>query len=310
MEKVLHARAGFLESGDVVEVAGEDWDGIVTKLQQSTQPWKEDVLEIIGQEGKDSDSIKKDLMAYDGGKAWKYMMHNWFPDLRRFVIILRKELDLSELPELPDPVIDDIPITCIEDTIFLSPTELYVAPMEYRRSHFNLVLKTNGLGWLMLHGNAAVEMDFAPHFSLALPFYYSGGLDYFTSDLKFRGIVFQPELRYYFKDNDGWYIGAHFGMGWYNFAINGRYRIQDSDKRPALGGGLGAGYQYSFSKVPGLGLEFGIGAGAYHAVFDKFYNEPNGAYAARRQNKTFIGIDNIAVSVTYDFGKTGKEGRK
>ena len=146
---------------------------------------------------------------------------------------------------------------------------------------------------------------------MAVPFYYSGGFDYFKSTIKFRGIVLQPEARYYFKpDNSGLYAGIHAGVGWYNFALDGDYRIQDhKGTRPAWGGGLGFGYTMQFKKSPAWGLEFALGAGVYDALYDKFYNEDNGPVAQTAVRKLFIGVDNAAVSVTYSFGKR-KEGKR
>jgi hypothetical protein len=210
-------------------------------------------------------------------------------------------------------VLEDLEFLEEEDITFeeivIEDKKIEVAFMPYWEPE--LTVKTNGLGWGMGHFNAAVELDLAPHWSISVPFYYSGGVDYFKSTLKFRGIVIQPEARYYFKGNDGWYLGAHFGMGWYNFALGGDYRIQDhKGKRPALGGGIGAGYTMQFKTAPRWGLEFALGAGVYDVKYDMFFNEPNGAYAERGVHDTFFGIDNASVAVTYKFGKIRKEGKR
>ena len=105
-------------------------------------------------------------------------------------------------------------------------------------------------------------------------------------------------------------MGAHLGVGWYNFALGGEYRIQDhKGNRPAFGGGLALGYALDFKKAPRWGMEFSLGAGIYDVKYDIFYNEPNGAYAERGVHDTFIGIDNAAVSFTYKI-PVKKEGRK
>jgi hypothetical protein len=154
-----------------------------------------------------------------------------------------------------------------------------------------------------LIANVAAEYQISDRVSVNIPFYYSGGTNYFVKDVKFRGIVLQPEVRYHFKKVSGLYIGAHAGIGWYNFALSGNYRIQDTNYRPAIGGGLGLGYKFRFPHLPHWGMEFNLGAGAYDARYDKFYNEPNGALVEGNIHKVFIGIDNATVSVTYNFGK-------
>ena len=172
-----------------------------------------------------------------------------------------------------------------------------------------ITVKTNFVGLAVLGANISLEYDIIPHLSVAIPVYYSGW-DHFKETLKLRGLVIQPEIRYYIKGNDGFYGGAHFGMGYYNFALGGEFRIQDHKGRtPALGGGVSIGYAHRFKKTRGLGLEFAIGGGAYKVSYDVLYNEPNGAYAEHGIEDLFIGVDNVSISLTYTF-PIKKEGRK
>lgn len=170
-----------------------------------------------------------------------------------------------------------------------------------------MTFKTNALGWGFLMTNMALEIDIVKNLSLAVPVYYSGW-DYKISTLKFRTLMIQPELRYYIPKAKGFYVGAHFGMGYWNFALGGDWRYQDhKGETPAIGGGLGLGYALHFKKNPHWGLEFAIGAGAYDARYDVFYNEPNGPYHKRNERTLFIGVDNAAVSLTYEFGLRSEE---
>jgi hypothetical protein len=174
----------------------------------------------------------------------------------------------------------------------------------------DLKLKTNLIGLGMGHFNVGAELNFAEHWSVSVPFYYSGGFNYFKSTVKFRGIVIQPEVRYYFKGNEGFYLGGHLGLGWYNFALGGDYRYQDHG-RPALGGGLGLGYSMQFKENPRWGMEFTLGAGVYDVKYDMFYNEENGPYYKYGIKDTWFGIDNASVAFTYKFGLSkAKGGRK
>ena len=176
-------------------------------------------------------------------------------------------------------------------------------------------LKINAIGLGMAIPNVAVEFDIIPHLSIALPFYYSGGYDYFKETVKFRCAVFQPELRYYpwlkDKTNAGFYIGLHFGMGHYNFALDGDYRYQDHQgKEPAMGGGLGLGYKLRFKKNPHWGMDFAIGGGVYKTKYDLFYNENNGPYYDKGIDKLWYGVDNAAISFFYEFDMNKKGGKK
>ena len=89
---------------------------------------------------------------------------------------------------------------CQRDSLASTPPQLNSEQSDNQK-HSGLTIKTNLLGWMMLGANVAVEYDIIPHLSVALPFYYSGW-DYGKETLKFRGLVLQPEVRFYIKDND------------------------------------------------------------------------------------------------------------
>ena len=168
-------------------------------------------------------------------------------------------------------------------------------------------LKTNTIGWGLLIANLAGEMDWGKHWSFVLPVYYSA-CNYFTSEVKFRTLTLQPELRYWFRNNHtGWYTGAHLGASWFNLAAGGDYRYQDHNRcTPALGGGLNGGYRMPMSKNGRWWLEFSLGAGVYQVDYDKFQNRKNGAWIAH-EKKVVFAVDQVAVSVTYRFDRKKKE---
>ena len=168
-------------------------------------------------------------------------------------------------------------------------------------------LKTNTIGWGLLIANLAGEMDWGKHWSFVLPVYYSA-CNYFTSEVKFRTLTLQPELRYWFRNNHtGWYTGVHLGASWFNLAAGGDYRYQDHNRcTPALGGGLNGGYRMPMSKNGRWWLEFSLGAGVYQVDYDKFQNRKNGAWIANEKKVTFA-VDQVAVSVAYRFDKKKKE---
>lgn len=172
-------------------------------------------------------------------------------------------------------------------------------------------LKTNGIGWLMLVSNIAVEWQIEDCFSIEVPVYFSA-MNYFTSKIKFRTFTVQPELRYWFgcQDcdlRDRWFVGAHFGVGSWNYAVNGDWRYQDHlGKNPSVGGGLSVGYRMGLGQATGhWAMEFNLGVGVYSAYYDKFYIGNNGPYAEKGLRKTWWGIDRAAVSIVYTFGKGG-----
>lgn len=171
----------------------------------------------------------------------------------------------------------------------------------------NVYLKTNAIGWGMLIPNVSVEMDMCKHCSVTLPIYYSA-INYFSSEVKFRTLCFQPEMRYWFaENNNGWFGGAHFGIAWFNYANGGEWRFQDHNRHtPVIGGGLSGGYRLSVSKNQRWFMEFSLGVGIYKLHYDKFHNEPNGQLVETRK-RTFFGVDQLAVSFAYRFELKNKK---
>ncbi len=160
-------------------------------------------------------------------------------------------------------------------------------PLDWIRQ---LHVKTNALGLGLAIANLAVEVDLAKHWSFTLPVYYSAW-DYFKTTVKFRTLMVQPEFRYWFNpENEGWFLGAHFGYGYYNLALDGDFRYQDHNREtPSMGGGI------------------------YPMRYDKFYNTSNtqkGLMAANDIHKTYKGIDQAALSLSYTFNLKKKGGKQ
>lgn len=166
--------------------------------------------------------------------------------------------------------------------------------------HRRLTVKTNALGLALLMGNAAAEIDITRNLSFNFPVYYSA-LNYFTSTVKFRTFAIQPELRWNFTRPEGLFVGAHFGLAYFNLAANGNWRIQTHNgDEPLLGGGVSLGYRLPLTRDRKWNVEFILGAGAYRFNYDRFYNEPNGALAGS-VSRTYVGLDNVGVSFSYSF---------
>ena len=316
--------------------ASQDWENLAKAVEADPKVTSKDrILDIIRNGG--DDRLDR-MLEVEWSRPFWYIYHNIFPDLRacRITVVF----DISKAVD--EVVPDDIDIPFEEEFTLLRQDgveTMKVVKVNGRRIAINssatdadayerarqikeqrharrwnidrqLTIKTNVIGWGLSAMNMAVEMDVAKNWSVALPFYYSG-TNYFKETLKFRIATLQPEVRYYIPKVKGLYAGAHLGVGWFNYALDGMYRIQDAGgKRPAWGGGLGIGYRKELRSNPKWRVEFALGAGVYDAVYDKFYNEANGPYAEKGVRKTFVGIDNTAVSFTYSFDFKKKEDRK
>lgn len=163
-----------------------------------------------------------------------------------------------------------------------------------------VAVKTNTLGLGLLMANMGVEINISRHLSFHVPVYYSG-ID-ISETVKFRTLAAQPELRWHFTPSDGFFIGAHASAAYFNMAFGGDRRYQDHlGETPLIGGGLSLGYRLRFAEGSHWGMEFVVGAGACRLEYDRFVNGRNGLYIDT-VDKTYIGPDNAAISVFYEFG--------
>ena len=296
------------------------WDEFRQRVAESDLQHRDEILSVIDQEpglvlwfaDKHTDHRLLKLRSMYGGKVWDSLKKPILFDLRfadAEFEIYRKTVPLKQ---------NVAPVTALSIINEpLTPPQIIewgAADEWVRRLH----LKTNFVDLALLIANFAVEVDLAPHWSFSLPVYYSA-IDYFKSTVKFRMLGTQPEFRYWFsRNNDGLFAGAHFGISYYNFAFNGDFRYQDHNATtPTKGGGVSFGYRKLLGNSKRWRLEFSAGAGIYPLDYDLFYNTPDvkDGQLADRHKKTFIGLDQAAVTLAYSFDiqhkyKMKKGGRK
>lgn len=287
------------------------WDELAAFVESSDAEYKQEVLDIISRDvaeaedylGNPIDGRIPLLKALDGGKVWSDLFARHFSVMRNAYMVM--------------VIYTHHPAVVTEDVEMISKQSFppHTIQTEYPTSKpvmRHWYLKTNAIGWAMAVTNLAVEFDMGDKWSFQLPIYYSG-YNYFTSTIKFRTFTIQPELRYWFKGNanDKFFIGAHFGMSYYNFAVDGDYRIQDKDgDTPALGGGLSIGYRMPIGKSGRWKMEFSLGGGIYSLEYDKFHNTDKtsqGALSHTINKKTWFGLDHAAVSFSYMFNLKQKK---
>lgn len=309
LENYVNQRASFPDAVVSHQADVDVWSEVIKQLENSDYKYARKALEILQDDSHEtrSDSpyayrVAK-LRAVENGRIWSYIDQNILAPMRNAQASF---VTFTVTREEPKQVLVEEPPVYVEEV-----TEEVVAPVEEVSEEGwrpRLDLKTNAIGWAMMVSNAAVEWEFAPHWSATLPVYYSA-MNYFKRTWKYRTFAIQPELRYWFRqnNNDGLFIGAHFGLAYYNVAIGGTYRFQDHNGRhPALGGGLAIGYRIPISRDRKWKMEFTAGAGAYRLWTDHFRNEANGPLIYQNK-KTFFCLDQAAVTFMYvfDLGKKG-----
>ncbi|MDE6853611.1 MAG: DUF3575 domain-containing protein, partial [Muribaculaceae bacterium] len=291
------------------------WDDFRRAISASGLSESGRILEICGEGSDDSQADvwrrMSRLKSLEGGRVWRILARDIFPKLRRSVSVLvtvRRELPVSvpeEVAVIEPSEERSVTDECVPEQSAPEPApavaeseESAAAPECVRGWHVSTNMPALG----MFIVNAAVEYDFACRWSGAVSVYYSAW-NYCTSTRKFRTFIFRPEVRYWFSDGHrGFFAEGHVAMSSYNFALSGwRYRIQDADgTHPALGGGLGLGWRLPLSRNGRWSAEAQIGAGCYALKYDRFENCPNGQLADTR-SRTWFGIDNVAVSIVYNF---------
>ena len=311
-------------------------------------PYRDEVLDVLDntpvwifdERNRVVGGRKQRLMDLRGGEPYRYMLREFFPDLRSSVVVTlyfrSEETPGSTQPSAAAPPPAEEPVrepepglkpaendepqpATVPDTAAAPertdeageaiPAVTGKASPEAKGWTPRLAVKTNAVGWAMAISNVAVEIDLSQRLSLNIPVYYSAW-NYFSGTTKFRMLAAQPELRYWPTRDRRFFAGVHFGVASYNLALGGKWRIQDHDgTTPALGGGVSVGYRMPLGRSDRWNVEFSLGAGAYHLHYDKFHNEPGGAYSSTVR-KTFFGVDNAAVSFSYTFDLKKKGGRR
>lgn len=289
------------------------WDILKSLVKDSELTHKEEVLAILDEESRlvdyhhpnthiDNRIVK--IKQLDEGRVWQQINRQFFSSMRNAcTVIVTYRDELQTEPEVISQPVEPEVKTESEPAPVVVPEPEPVPEIITGTEGWNrqLHVKTNAIGLAMAIANAGVEVDLAPHWSFTLPVYYSAW-DYFKSTIKFRTFAVQPEFRYWFSENNHkFFIGAHFGYAQYNIAVDGNYRYQDHDgKSPALGGGISVGYRMPISKNDKWHIEFTLGAGAYRLHYDRFYNVNNGKLMDTHK-KTYCGVDNAAVNISYRF---------
>lgn len=293
---------------------GESWLRLREYVKNDTLMKKETIEKVIS-------IIDSDINI--GTKKWRmqqlpvyrYLLSTYYPRIRNssFYILYYSEEAKPEPPVVEEPVVEEpAPAPVEEEKVEEPPVVETVVPVPEVWSP-RVHLKTNAVGLGLAIANVGAEIDFAKHWSFALPICYSAW-NYFRSTIKFRTFSIQPEFRYWLSQkNDGFFAGAHFGLTYYNFAFNGDYRYQDHDgTTPAIGGGLSVGYRMPISKNNRWRMEFSLGAGVYPLHYDVFHNtkKTKDGLMTETIKKTYWGIDQAAISFMYTFDLKKKGGLK
>lgn len=226
------------------ESLNEDWDRLAELVEASDIPYKWEVLYII--RTKEWGERKTALQKLDGGRVWKILEKDFFPQLRcvRFAIYCRWD---PTKPHLSAPVEEPVmaaeepakaDTVYVRDTVFMMRETVYMTPEppvteedvyeEYREKSLRQKkvwdtpwmagVKTNLVSDALAVPSVGVEVQLGRSLSFDLQGWKTDFNIFNTKDQLASFYGFAPELRLWFGGSTmrkGSFIGLHGRCAWY-----------------------------------------------------------------------------------------------
>lgn len=164
-------------------------------------------------------------------------------------------------------------------------------------------IKTNLVGDATTSIALGVEPRLGKRFTLDIPVSYNPWK--FSDETRFKHILLQPELRYWFCDTyNRSFIGVHVHGAFFNISnIDLSWGTTEGFKDHRYQGWLyGAGISYGYDWILGKhwNLEATIGAGYARMIYDR-YVCTNCGFQDAEGNYDYWGITKVAISLVYLF---------
>ena len=314
--------SGFLPYNIEAKSKGVDWQELTNAIETSNYPYKDQVLDIlknvpewIVRNGVVVDGRQRRLMRLKGGKAWKQMLDNEFPELRNATIHVVYAVKPQPLPA-PAPKPEE-PIVMTPDTTVANNDITAEEPTDVNRG-FSFALRTNALYDAALVPNIGVEFFLNNGWTIGGNWMY-GWWDTNKRHRYWRIYGGDIEVRKYLKRNtsdipyNGHYLGLYAQMLTYDFELGGKGYMGGKP-----GGTLwdrmnyvvAAEYGYSLPVAHRLNIDFGIGVGFMGGRYYE-YEPIDGHYVwqATKQRKWF-GPTKAEISLKWLIGRGNTNGRK
>lgn len=277
----------------------EDYNYLLLMMEEAHDADLGRVKELVDRYGEDNIALlKQRLMALDGGRLWKRLLHTYFPELRAArVVLFFKQVaptKIKEEAEMPAPSSLGYP-----DVTIYPPVDYDTRTRIPRREVFSV--KTNLLfdfaympgGYNSFCPIPNVAVEFYPlhgHFTFGAMFdfpWWQGGIH---NHKYFQIRNYTLETRYYIKSGDiskrppgcgaafrGFYLSAYihgglYGIGWSDdkgFDAPGAMGGHGWQGEGG-GGGLGLGYVVPLGKMQHWRLEFLAQAGYFYTRYDPY----------------------------------------
>ncbi|MBQ0024709.1 MAG: DUF3575 domain-containing protein [Bacteroidales bacterium] len=263
----------------VVDSRGENWEGLLEKIDHCSEPWREEVAGIIrdylsvGSEEL-SDVCKKELMAVDGGRAWQWMDDKVFPDLRSAGGVIQV-VTIPVREKRDTVVVFHEEVVVKKDTVFIekeAETNLDTLPVRKAPQERIPVLAFRS-NLLLPAMNVGVEVPLSNRMSIGADWYYPWALrqwmnGWFPSQQNcVQALAGSLELRWWLgqahsaADGDPLFRLCGHSIG---AVVTGGYYDMEYDWKGEQGEFLALGVDYMYALPLGKGgvhFEFNLGAG-------------------------------------------------
>ncbi len=284
LRTILRERLSLPDSVFTITSLGEDWEGLISLVEDSDMLYREEVLHIlrntpvwVTRNGVVVDSRKRQLMNLAGGQPWHYMLEHFFPELRNSSMVecefapVVLEKDAEPLVDRIEGHLADTVIVrdTIETVVILHDTVQIPVPIAQSPKPFYMALKTNLVYDALLVPNIGVEFALGKGWTLGGNWMYG----WWKNDKRYRyWRVYggEVDLRKYFgqraadKPLTGHHIGVYGQLLTYDFEFGGRGYMGGRpggtlwDKAHC---GVGFEYGYSLPVARRLNLDFSLGLG-------------------------------------------------
>ncbi len=324
--------------------SGIDWNKLAQEVELSDMKHQKEVLHILKTTPIESlsgvnpddrwrtltDSLNNKLMELRGGEPYRYMMNNFFPQLRRSTIatiyfiteipavVEDNEAEITSIEESGLPtqplVVEDT--TCVEEVIEPTAQVQEIEPTEEpaiieqapETKTALLALKTNLLYDIAAIPTIEVEVPIGERWSVAGEWIFPWWV---TSDNAYalQLLSGQIEGKYWFGDRTnkpqltGWFAGLYAGGGLYDLQWDGNgYQGEFY-----IAAGLSAGYAHTINKSGSLRMEYSLGVGYLSTEYRYYEGMDNNEFLVWQHDGkyTWIGPTKAKVSLVWMLGKKG-----
>ena len=319
LRKVLIDRLEGLVENITVVNQGARWGQLYNMVEQSQEPWREDVLTILGKR-PETDEWKTDdreqrLRKLKNGLVWRELNTRYLPVLRSSGSAIIAPIEEEVKAELSR--VDTIVI--LDTIIYLpEPCPQYEPPIDLNPAW---ALKTNLLLWGVIAPNIQLERSLGKtnRWSMEAEFF----MPWWTWSKNAHAEQFVNgglELRYWLGNRqkhhtlDGWHLGLAVAGGYYDFG----WKNSEGWQGEYLNVYCNLGFQHRFGRRNQWAVDGGIGLGwiptKYRhylgsSVYPEGFEERYDDHLMWQNNgwKHYLGATHVNFTLAYIFTKKSKK---